>query len=363
MRNENRYTTQQTEGWQALDLLQFGQNQTLFQFMFMGDTQSLKKAESNSLFIAHTTKVQDVAELVLKARHSSKTHVYNIGLFVIGEERNRHKSASYHGMFDYVLRNYYFENLNSGSAIDVQALGNLTCGTAFRFPVREEIEAPSYWHKRKRYKMMSRDARLGTFWLTVAPLYRIPAPSSLLPASERRFSWCFLGSLRQDRKAMRIAFTNAFPDVIGRLRSIRRNSSSGVEGMLSVSLKFKGDVREFGYSKFGLSNCAISLTPQGNNPETIRFADSLSVGSVPLSIRSQVQYFTSKFYSQPPMLLAEDWDDALSVVNRYSLASERNKLDTIQKDAVEWYQNLLRCQTSDFARIIEMAIEPPSLDE
>jgi hypothetical protein len=284
---------------------------------------------NNALLVCRGLQAQSLAQILKQWKRNDSGR--NIGIFVMADENNKHGNSRYAADFSYALRNYYFDSLNGFEEYKLKALGNLTCGFD---PKQSVIQTSSSF------------ARLGMFW--VLPLKNPILPSilasNLLVTSSRRWHCCFIGSSRNDRRKMINVFRKA----------MKRHSE--LRFQLIIESKFFGSKGAWEYGINSLSQCMIALLPVGNSPETIRFSDSISLGSIPLikdSSSFETHSYLTKFFAPPPILRVDSWEEGTRVVA--SLIKTPDVLNEMQRELMNWYQKHIACQKADMKEILSRA--------
>lgn len=283
-----------------------------------------------------------------------------IGLFDMADENNRSGTARYYGLFDYVVRNYYFHILkDSPPGMYLRALGNLTCGTALVNDVEEAW--PHTTEGDKSTTSSSKTSRadqsmstpvvkyrentepwLGVHWLT-NDNGKPHSLSEVVPISQREMGCSFFGTLRADR---------------GMMANVMSSGPNG-QDLCSLRAVTNGGAKlsKEEYLDNFVSQSKITLAPWGNNHESIRTAEALNYGSIPVLINNYAnehEYLT-KFYRPIPGLYVNTWEEARDKVMDALSEESTSELDRLQAEVVEWKQEYLRCIHSDMAKIFSYA--------
>ena len=207
--------------------------------------------------------------------------VKNIGLLHMGDELIQH-DRSFYTYADYVLRNYWSENL---------------------FPAETPDNSNCIWVP-------------NGYRTAVGPIN----PYNRLPAHDRTMFGFFAGAIN------------------GRVLSDERNKMAEI--VETAALPFTlvntpGFAGGFGPLSYGslLSNAVFALIPGGNSPETVRLYDALEAGAIPIMLKSPY-VFAPDALNSPPIILLDSWEDLPMVCDEYSdlkSAETLKKLDRIQK--------------------------------
>ncbi|KAL7489577.1 hypothetical protein ACHAW6_015240 [Cyclotella cf. meneghiniana] len=261
-----------------------------------------------------------------------------VGLLEMADELNTSGNARYYGLFDYVIRNYYFPSLlGAPPSMYVRALGNLTCGTATAYG-ENWANSSNYGEQKPILYQENQEPWLGVHWFTNEedpPLNT----SHVIPSSKRKLDCSFVGSLRSHRREMVKVF---------------QNSSCVIE----VEKRFRGNVPRDQYLQKFVAQTKITLAPWGNNHESIRTAEALNYGSIPLLITntSNPHEYINKFFRPIPALYAASWKEARGVVEDVVANWEAKRLDELQIEAMKWKIDYQRCKWNDMYQIMSRGL-------
>lgn len=283
-----------------------------------------------------------------------------VGLFDMGDELNSHGTARYYGLFDYVVRNYYHHILkDSPPGMYLRALGNLTCGTALVNDVEEawphitegdmsttSSDKASGAEQGKATPVVkyqeNKEPWLGVHWLTNEN-GKSQALSEVVPTSQREMGCSFFGRLRADR---------------GKMADVMSSGPSGPDlCTLRVVTDDSAKLTKGEYLDNFVSQSKITLAPWGGNHESIRTAEAVNYGSVPVLINNNANEheYLNKFYRPIPGLYATTWEEARGKVEDALSGESASELDRLQAEVVEWKQEYLRCIHGDMAKIFSYA--------
>jgi len=95
---------------------------------------------------------------------------------------------------------------------------------------------------------------------------------------------------------------------------------------------------------------AFTLCPTGNSPETIRLADALESGSIP--VVEDAPYLKA-FPEPPPFVVVPDWRTAPIILQ--DILKDTGKLLALQRANIVWWQRYKQCIRADLEIIIDMA--------
>jgi len=295
--------------------------------------QSIQEPVEDVLFVAAGRFFPHVGRQVGKWKHANLAQ--NIGLFERDDEANNASNAKFYRHFDYVIRNYFFDQLESEPMIRLQALGNISCGTlnqGFKFPPLDYAE----FH----------EPRLGVFWflpLKKATLPDIPR-GSLLFSSQRRIHCCFLGSRKTDRLEMQQEFVQAM------------QTDPTLNCKIEIFDNWGGKRGPYVYAVATLAQCMVSLIPAGVSPETIRLMEALTYGSIPLLVDSpdfQTHSYINKLFQRPPVIRTDSWRDAVHAVQ--NLRRYPQQADWMQQRMFQYYDTLQDCIKNDMKKILDFS--------
>lgn len=154
----------------------------------------------------------------------------------------------------------------------------------------------------------------------------------ILPASERRYAWSFIG---EGGKCSR-------PESIRALLPIEPHicfSSSAIDGLtfFGQSATGKKRISETGFVDI-LNDSAFAPAPMGNATiDSCRVYDALEAGAIPIvESRLTLDYF-HELFGNHPLPTVRSWSQARGLVKR--LINDPVRLNQLQKSCVEWWKN------------------------
>jgi len=98
-----------------------------------------------------------------------------------------------------------------------------------------------------------------------------------------------------------------------------------------------------------LSNCATQLCIS-ENIETGCVSDALYMGVIPIIAQEPALLYSTTFYRPAKIPTVSAWDDLAP--NSVQHLFDNSQIDGIQKDLIEWYDQLITCQRRDFYDIV-----------
>jgi len=199
----------------------------------------------------------------------------NMGLYHMGDESGSQNTAFY-GRVNYVFRNYYFHKFKDQPNTHYVALGT--------------------------------KSGFGT----------IPS-SSLMPADRRRTLCNFIGSLRSNRAEM--------------VQVVRDNN---LDCYMSANLVWgsRDGLPPLNYRQI-LADSVFTLTPWGNNPESLRIYEALEAGSIPIYQKHENDFV--EFALGPnPIPTLNSWKEMPELIK--SLMEDKPKLLKLQGDLIAWWR-------------------------
>ena len=146
-------------------------------------------------------------------------------------------------------------------------------------------------------------------------------------SSQRKCSFAFLGTIKQDRVAM-----------LGALQKIPGQHFVWKTELFAAATKF------FGNSTIAIyKNAVFAPDPKGNwNPECNRLYNALEWGCIPLIKRysesNYQQNYHARLFGNHPLPIFGDWSEAADFATQ--LLSDPGALDTLQSEIFTWWQNL-----------------------
>jgi hypothetical protein len=163
-------------------------------------------------------------------------------------------------------------------------------------------------------------------------------PNLLLPTSQRRYVANFIGSLRANRQEM-----------IDRIRS--RNISTYLSyehGWASKNGFHMIDYRNI------LRESIFTLSPWGNNPESLRLYEALEAGSIPVFQRCAKDRNPLTAIEQNHSIPQFDsWDDAADFIGK--MQKDTVALDALQKELIEFWKSYKEKSQLLFRNVIDTA--------
>jgi hypothetical protein len=168
----------------------------------------------------------------------------------------------------------------------------------------------------------------------------------LLPASQRKYVWSFVG---QTRKATR-------PDAIHALAGLAPHflSSSDSPAGRSATKAAGGGQQPLGPREFSevLSNTVFAPSPMGNvNIECFRTYEALERGAVPIiEKRWGFDYYRS-LLGDHPMPTVGSWIEARRLIQ--AMMNNGDEIDRVQRECVDWWSGYKRSYTNKIADFLE----------
>ncbi|KAJ3251518.1 hypothetical protein HDU77_005831 [Chytriomyces hyalinus] len=297
-------------------------------------TSHLETMDINTdvLFIARN-KLSPVSRLV-QWTLSHRRKGFSVGILVMADEKNTFGTSALFA-FDYVLRNYYFEETAQSDAeprVPLRALGNATCTNQVVSRIPEHPIPIS-----KRNFKQHEQPWLGYHWafLLATPnnMDSRHAPGSHWPASKRDNPCAWSGSLRSDRMEMTQIMHTEFP-----------------ECKLNIEKQFMDGLSAYWYSDM-LTSTTFGLNPSGNNPECHRLFEIMENGAIPVMLRSD---FLTRTFAPVPGLVVGSWSEAVDAMKM--LLRSPARLDAMQQDVLIWHARMKECMRGDLEKILFTAL-------
>ncbi|KAI8825474.1 hypothetical protein BJ741DRAFT_632159 [Chytriomyces cf. hyalinus JEL632] len=305
----------------------------MWQNKVFNNTSHLETMDINTdvLFIARK-KLSPVSTLVQwTVNHRRKG--FSVGILVMADEKNTFGTSALFA-FDYVLRNYYFEETAQSDAepqVPLRALGNATCANQVS-PIPEHPTPIS-----KRNFKQHQQPWLGYHWAfllaTPSNMDSRHAPGSHWPASKRANPCAWSGSLRSDRLEMTQIMHTEFSACV-----------------LNIEKQFMDGLSAYWYSDM-LSSTTFALNPSGNNPECHRLFEIMENGAIPVMLRSD---FLTRTFAPVPGLVVGSWSEAVDAMK--TLLKSPARLDAMQQDVLTWHSRMKECMREDLERILFAAL-------
>jgi len=251
------------------------------------------------------------------------------GLWHVADE-HRTDDVSIYGRYDFVLRNYWRPGVQ----------GNISSSNVLWVPLG--FVTPSGCAPEMTDQL--RDQLLATF----SP--ECKCNGSLLPASQRKYLWNFVGSIRRNREKM-----------VDSLRHLCLNDSSSCgEGHLYEARGFGGDGRAGDdsdprhqlYAIFYQS--VFTLAPCGWTMETHRIWDALAAGSIPIFEECEdVGDEWIKEYKFLSVRHADEFPHLLQVLAQMSPSA----LDQLQSSILIRIERLLAGISNDVSSLVMRTVQ------
>jgi hypothetical protein len=284
--------------------------------------------QTDTLIVAPAHDRIDDALLQWALSHRRKG--FSVGLMIMADEGNNVGTSTFYG-FDYVLRNYYFAQLN-GHDNDhdyyLRGLGNLTCGTG----------PPWAPNPAKKNFQPGELPWLGIHWLFMQGLPKNLDSHHLIgshwPSSLRTTPCTWAGSLRADRQEMIDVIKARIPACD-----------------IHVEANFDGSLSAYRYGHERLAGAVFGLNPSGNNAECLRLPEILDQGCIPVMRPAP---FLQKTFAPMPGVIADTWSQAADVM--IDLIANKTSLDSLQHRLVIWYHQLHNCIKGDLKLILHQAL-------
>jgi hypothetical protein len=136
--------------------------------------------------------------------------------------------------------------------------------------------------------------------------------------------------------------------------SVFHNSSC----IIQVESNYQGSIPHDEYLQKFVAQTKITLAPWGNSHETIRAAEALNYGSIPLLITSKENphEYIHKFFRAIPAFYADSWEEAREIVDNALRKWDSRKLDDMQEEGMKWKKNYQECKWSDMNRIMSYGL-------
>ena len=157
-------------------------------------------------------------------------------------------------------------------------------------------------------------------------------PAAVIPASERRYAWSFVGDAGKSSR----------PDMVHAMSAIEPHicfSTTAVSGVTFFDRNCTGKKRIPRQDAFEiLGQSVFAPSPMGNaNIECERFYDALEVGAIPIVERHLTLDYYRQFLGDHPAPTVRSWSEARRLVNH--LLKDPAKLDELQRRCMEWWKD------------------------
>jgi hypothetical protein len=236
----------------------------------------------------------------------SQKHGINIGVFHMADEVHK-ASIKHYSQADYVIRNYYFEDIFDTYPDKVMWVPN---GYASGVGPRD--------------------------------IHSLPV------ASKREINCHFAGRKTAERTAFMETLERVAPGVC----------------VLETTKSFGKGLPKEAYGD-QLSNTIIAPCPTGNAVETIRFYDALECGAIPVVTKSTYSKMllaearkdepgnsnAKDWHDEDPFIVLEDWDTFNDVVT--PLLHDKPRLDRIQKRTIHWWKSYKEKKARQIAKMVD----------
>lgn len=267
------------------------------------------------------TRSQEGERKFVQQWRSSQTKI-TLGAFHIGDEK-RHDSIEWYGQYDFVLHNYYRDDLPD-NALRVPIGANSPPGCKPEWPSElltlQQQRLPENGHYCKCGK-------------------------TLTLASERAHHWNFMGLIHRNRKQL-----------VNEIEGVWGKSPIPTEGILQGFHTFGGKGHQYHtkqdpkVSYFDiLSSSMFTFAPCGNVEETHRMYESLTVASIP--VIEVCEDDTEMWFSYKPLL----HNSVVSMVQFVKdLVDKPDKVNQLQRESYAWwldYCNRLSEQVLEFVKV------------
>jgi len=156
--------------------------------------------------------------------------------------------------------------------------------------------------------------------------------SQLIPANKRLYncSWVGAYTFRAHREMM----ANEFQQ----------------DCKIILQKKFLGNMSALQYRSM-MCDSIFALAPWGANPETIRLADALECGAIPITLHTK---YIDKLPGPVPWIIANSWTDAHRLMLE-SLKKGPKYLQQLQVQNILWWKKYLKCARKHISAILSMA--------
>lgn len=178
-------------------------------------------------------------------------------------------------------------------------------------------------------------------------------PTSVIPASERRYAWSFVGDAGKSSR----------PEMMRSMAAIEPHisfSDTPVSGITFFDCKSAGHKRistqDF-YQIMGQS--VFAPAPQGNATiESCRPYDALEVGAIPIVERRLTMDYYKQLLGDHPLPTVASWSEARELVVR--LLKDPARLDELQQTCLQWWKDY---KLELVGRVGDFLVERSSADD
>jgi hypothetical protein len=156
-------------------------------------------------------------------------------------------------------------------------------------------------------------------------------PAVVIPSSERRYAWSFIGDAGKVSR----------PDMVRAMSAIEPHicfSDSSIRGMTFFDRNAKG-AKRFSKDDFYqiMGQSVFAPAPQGNATlESCRPYDGLEVGCIPIIERRLTLDYYKQFLGDHPLPTVSSWSQAPALVKE--LLSDPVRLDNLQQTCTQWWR-------------------------
>ena len=159
--------------------------------------------------------------------------------------------------------------------------------------------------------------------------------TSILPASERRYAWSFIGEAGKSSR----------PDMVRAMSSVEPHisfSTTPVPGLAFWSKDVAGPKRiPRSESVEILQQSAFAPAPMGNvNLECYRLYEALDAGAIPIVEKRQFLDYFTKLFGDHPLPTVRNWRQARGLVRGY--IDDPVRLNELQQQCHDWWTSYQR---------------------
>jgi len=156
--------------------------------------------------------------------------------------------------------------------------------------------------------------------------------SQLIPADKRIYTCSWMGAytLRNHREQM--------------VNTFNQNCH------IILQKKFLGNMSALQYRGV-MCDSIFSLAPWGANQETIRLADALECGTIPITLHHT---YIDKLPGPVPWIIGKTWNEALNLM-KDSINKGPKYLLQLQEQNILWWKKYLKCSRKHISAILTMA--------
>ena len=93
------------------------------------------------------------------------------------------------------------------------------------------------------------------------------------------------------------------------------------------------------------------MCPHGNSPETIRLADALESGAIPVVEEAE---YLHHFPEPPPFVVVKNWKEA---AEKMKAVLSLDKAGELQRANIHWWKRYKTCLNKDLQHLVDLAFD------